>query len=106
MFKQWTSTLKNEQFDIEVLRSNAIMVQERIMESKPSLIVSGESHHVGVQVSKDIAPWSNVSIDESLTIDSIVKAFSLNEWLLNFFQQGSDSFCTLGPIIRNLSHEL
>lgn len=40
---------------------------------------SNESHHVDVQISKDTTLWSNASINESLTIDSIVKALSPNE---------------------------
>jgi hypothetical protein len=51
------------------------MVQENTMEFKWFPIFFGEFHHIGVHVSKVTTPWSNVSIDESLTIDSIVKAY-------------------------------
>ncbi len=70
---------KDEQFATEVSRLDAIMVQKHLMESKQSVVVSSEFHCACVQVSKNTAPYSNVSIDESLTIDSIVKALSPNE---------------------------
>ncbi len=97
---------KDEQFVIEVSRLDVIMVQKNAMESKQSLVISSESHCVGVQVSKDTTSYSNASIDESLTIDSIVKVLSPNEQLLNFFQHGSNPFRPLGPIAGNLSQEL
>jgi ribosome-binding factor A len=97
---------KDEQFVTKVSRLDAIMVQENAMESKQSLVVFGESHCVGVQVSKDTASDSNASIDEYLTIDSIIKALSLNEQLLNFLQHGSNPFHILRPIARSLYQEL
>jgi hypothetical protein len=97
---------KDEQFATKVSRLDVIMVQKNVMESKQSLVVSSEFHSIGVQVSKDTTPCSIASIIESLTIDSIVKAFPLSEQLFNFFQQGSNCFRTPRPIARNLYQEL
>jgi hypothetical protein len=42
--------------DIDLSRLDATMVEEIGMESKWSLIVFGEFHHIGMQVSKDTTP--------------------------------------------------
>jgi hypothetical protein len=70
---------EDEQFDMEQSGLDIIMAEGDVMESKWSQIVSGESHLVDVQISKDTPWWSNASNDESLTIDSIVRALLPNE---------------------------
>jgi hypothetical protein len=78
---------KYEQFATEVSRLDAIMVPKHLMESKQSVVVSSEFHYACVQVSKNTAPYSNASIDESLTLIQLLKFFPLMNSCLTSFSR-------------------
>lgn len=70
--------------DVQASQLDVVMVQHGKVDKERSPIVFYESHCIGVHLLKETTPWSNVSIDESLSIDQIVRVMSIDEWLLNF----------------------
>jgi hypothetical protein len=56
----------------------------------PSL--PSQPHHVSILLPKETIhgsiPWSNISIDENMTIDLIVNAMTLVKDIFHIFQQG------------------